>query len=173
MLKKFAEKISCLSRRIGTIAALLILPLIILIVYATCKRYFLDSMPSWGYEVPIFIYGIFFLIGGVLCQVGGKHVNVDILPKYVPKRWQRRLNTLSNIMIAAACFVVAYYASEWAYEATLINERSVHQTDFNPTVWWFKWFVPVSFLLVALQSIANIILPPINTEESSLPKEDK
>ncbi len=173
MLKNFAEKISCLSRHIGNIATSLILPLIILIVYATCKRYFLDSMPSWGYEVPIFIYGIFFLLGGILCQVNGKHVNVDILPKYVPKRWQKRLNILSNIMIATACFTMAYYASEWSYESTLINERSVHQTDFNPTVWWFKWFVPFSFLLVALQSVANIILPPINTEESSLPKEGK
>ena len=102
MLKNFAEKISCLSRHIGNIATSLILPLIILIVYATCKRYFLDSMPSWGYEVPIFIYGIFFLLGGILCQVNGKHVNVDILPKYVPKRWQKRLNILSNIMIATA-----------------------------------------------------------------------
>lgn len=173
MLKIFAEKISNLSRNIGNIAALLILPLIILIVYATSKRYFFDSMPSWGYEVPIFIYGIFFLMGGILCQLKGKHVNVDILPKYVSPKWQRRLCVISNVMIAIACFTVAYYASKWAYESTLINERSVHQTDFNPTVWWFKWFVPVSFLLIALQSIANIILPPPDSDDLKPLKEDK
>ena len=166
LTNKIAEKVSCLSRCIGNAAAILILPLIVLIIYSTCKRYFFNNMPSWGYEVPIFIYGISFLLGGILCQVNGKHVNVDILPKYVSIKWQKRLNVFSNIMIAVACFIIACYASEWAYEATLLNERSVHQTDFNPTNWWFKWFVPIAFFLVALQSIANIILPITNVEKS-------
>lgn len=169
MLKIIAVKVSRVSKFLGNIAALLILPLVVLIVYATCKRYFFSSMPSWGYEIPIFMYGIFFLIGGILCQVNNKHVNVDILPKYISGKSQKRLSMFSNIIIAAACLTVTYYASEWAYESTLINERSVHQTDFNPTVWWFKWFVPISFFFVALQSIANVILPVGN--DSS--KEDK
>lgn len=159
MLKKLAAKVSCLSRFLGNSAALLILPLVVLIIYATFKRYFFKSMPSWGYEIPIFMYGIFFLIGGVLCQLNNKHVNVDILPKYISKKSQKKLSMFSNILVAGACLLVACYASEWAFESTLINERSVHQTDFNPTVWWFKWFVPISFFLVALQSIANVILP--------------
>lgn len=159
MLKNLAEKISCLSKFLGNIFALLILPLVVMIIYAAIKRYFFKSMPSWGYEIPIFFYGIFFLIGGTFCQLNNKHVNVDILPKYVSEKSQKRLRILSNVLIAVACLTVAYYASEWAYESTLINERSVHQTDFNPTVWWFKWFVPISFLLIALQSIANVILP--------------
>lgn len=112
LTNKIAEKVSCLSRCIGNAAAILILPLIVLIIYSTCKRYFFNNMPSWGYEVPIFIYGISFLLGGILCQVNGKHVNVDILPKYVSIKWQKRLNVFSNIMIAVACFIIACYASE-------------------------------------------------------------
>ncbi|MEG1824164.1 MAG: TRAP transporter small permease [Cloacibacillus sp.] len=170
MLKKFAMQFNRISKYLGDITALIILPLIGLIIYAACKRYFFDSMPSWGYEIPIFIYGMFFLVGGIYCQLNNKHVNVDILPKYVSLKWQTRLQTLSNLLIAGGCLVVAYYASGWAYESMLINERSVHQTDFNPTIWWFKLFVPFSFFFVAIQSIVNIVLP---LTKDSLPSKEE
>lgn len=165
MLDKTIAKTTETLRHLGHFSALLILPLVLLIIYATCKRYFLGNMPSWGYEIPIFLYGIFFLIGGILCQINDKHVNVDILPKYVSVKAHNRLILFSNLVIIAACLMVAYHATSWAYESTLINERSVHQTDFNPSIWWFKWFVPLSFFLVAVQAAVNTL--SLLTKDSS------
>lgn len=165
MIVKIITKTTETFKSLGYFSALLILPLVFLIIYATCKRYFWGNMPSWGYEIPIFLYGIFFLIGGILCQINDKHVNVDILPKYVSVKTHNKLMIFSNLVIVASCLMVAYHASSWAYESTLLNERSVHQTDFNPSIWWFKWFVPISFFGVAVQATVNTL--SILTRDSS------
>ncbi|MEG1544182.1 MAG: TRAP transporter small permease [Tannerellaceae bacterium] len=169
-MKEAHAFITELSEKIGNISSLLILPMIILIIYSTIKRYFFKDMPSWGYEIPIFIYGIHFLLGGIVCQAKNKHVNVDILPKYISKKAQRRLVAFANFLIASICIILAYYSVFWAYDSFLINEKSVHQTNFNPSVWWFKCFVPFSFFAIAIQSIANIrkVCTLNNTTEGDL-----
>lgn len=153
-LSKMIDKMSCV---VGSLDGCLMIPLIVLIAYATCKRYFFNNMPSWGYDVPIFLYGIHFMLGGAYTHYGNKHVNVDILTKYVSPKVQIFLRVLSELVIASCCLAVFVYSSGWAWESTLINEKSVHQTQFNPSIWWFKWLVPVSFLFTGLQAISNIV----------------
>jgi TRAP-type mannitol/chloroaromatic compound transport system permease small subunit len=44
-----------------------------------------------------------------------------------------------------------------AWQSTLILERSIHQSAFNPQIWWFKWVIPISAALVLLQSFGELI----------------
>jgi len=161
---RIVDKISC---TVGRLDSYVVLPMIFLIAYATCKRYFFSNMPGWGYDIPIFLYGAHFMLGGAWTQYSGKHVNVDIINKFVSEKTQRRLSAFSNCVVFLACLVVVVYSTGWAWESTLINEKSVHQTQFNPSIWWFKWFVPVSFLFVALQSLSNVIKLISNKSSSS------
>ena len=146
-----------LSVLLGRIAAYLLFPLVLAVAYSSFKRYFLGSMPTWGYEVPIFLYGISFMLGGAYCLMHEKHVNVDILPKYLSPSNQKRLSVVTNVLIMISCAVIGYYAVWWAWDSTLLRERSVHQTEFNPEIWWFKWIIPISFIAIAIQALQNIL----------------
>lgn len=152
-LSRYIDKITAF---VGRWDGYIVVPMFFLIAYATCKRYFFNEMPGWGYDVPIFLYGIHFMLGGAWTMQGEKHVNVDIINKFIPEKWRKHLATFSDIIVLTSCLFIVFHGTGWAWESTLINEKSVQQTLFNPSIWWFKWLVPISFLLVALQALSNI-----------------
>ena len=39
----------------------------------------------------------------------------------------------------------------------MMLERSTHQTPFNPHVWWYRWIIPISCLLLSYQSIRDMV----------------
>lgn len=153
----FLKLIDSISNCLGKIAAFLILPMIMFVVYSSFKRYIVGSMPVWGYEVPIFLYGVSSILGGCYCHKNKKHVNIDIISKYLSSAQYRKLSVLSELVVFTCCFIVAYYAVSWAWDSTLLRERSIHQTEFNPEIWWFKWMIPVGFFSIALQALRNIL----------------
>jgi TRAP-type C4-dicarboxylate transport system permease small subunit len=52
---------------------------------------------------------------------------------------------------------LVWLGSKWAWEATRTFERSIHQTAFNPPIWWFKWVVPISAGMIAIQAMTNLV----------------
>ncbi len=53
--------------------------------------------------------------------------------------------------------VLIYISVPNAYRSTLMGERSILQTPFNPYVWWFRWIIPLSGVFIVWQNIVNII----------------
>ena len=60
-------------------------------------------------------------------------------------------------MVIAVCALVIWIGTRSAWMSTLRMERSPLQTPFDPQIWWFKWFIPLSAALIALQSLAEIV----------------
>lgn len=144
-------------RRIGRLVSLLILPLIAIIVYSALKSYFFKAPPSWTFEMSIFIFGSFFMLGAAYCHLEKGHVAVDIINNYLPPRWQKVQCIFSESVILFVAVVIIYVSVPAAWRATLMGERSILQTPFNPYVWWFRWIIPISCLLIAYQTIADLI----------------
>ena len=46
----------------------------------------------------------------------------------------------------------------------------MHQTAFNPPIWWLKWFIPISAGLVALQAIADLLKEIIKKDLKTVAK---
>ena len=55
------EQLAIFRRR--QVGLILILPLIVEIVYSTLKSFLLNDTPIWSFEVTIFLYGTFFMLG--------------------------------------------------------------------------------------------------------------
>jgi TRAP-type mannitol/chloroaromatic compound transport system permease small subunit len=97
------------------------------------------------------------MLSGAYCLKLKAHVNVDILPQYLPVFGQRILELLSSIVIIIVCLTLVFHGYKMAWQSTLILERSIHQSAFNPQIWWFKWVIPISAALVLLQSFGELI----------------
>ncbi len=55
-------------QRFGKLVSLLILPLIVGIVYSSLKSYIYNETPIWTFEVSLFLYGSFFMLGSAYCH---------------------------------------------------------------------------------------------------------
>jgi len=50
------------------------------------------------------------LIGAMVATRQGKHINIDILTRYVSEKGKAMINALANLFTAIVCAVVAYYS---------------------------------------------------------------
>ena len=153
--------------KLGKVISLLILPLIAIIVYSALKSYFFKSPPSWTFEMSIFFFGSFFMLGAAYCHMMKGHVSVDIINTYLPPKWQKVQGIFSESVILFVACVIIYVSIPAAYRATVMGERSILQTPFNPYVWWFRWIIPISCALIAYQNLRNIFSIIVNKSERS------
>lgn len=79
------QKISDYS---GKFISILIFPLIIVVVYTVIMRYVFHMPPNWGFEVSLFLYGIFIMMGDSYCLKLKAHVTVDVVPKMLKPKEQ-------------------------------------------------------------------------------------
>ena len=148
------DKISYWS---GKISSFLIIPLTLVICYTIVMRKFFSSAPDWGFEVPIFLYGMGIMIAGAeVLRVKG-HISVDVIPRLLPAKAQVILKIFSSAVIIIVCLFMAWQGYNSALSSTLINEHSSHQSSFNPPIWWFRWFIPLAAVLVLLQAIRQLV----------------
>jgi len=148
--------IEALSSFMGKLAGFLMIPLTLVIVYTVVLRRFFSNAPDWGFEVPIFLFGMMILLSGAdTLRVKG-HIAVDIILKYVSEQWGKILVTFGLLIVLFVSAFLVFKGMDSAVESTKIMERSSHQSSFNPQIWWFKWFIPIGGLLIWLQAWAEI-----------------
>ncbi|MDD4586077.1 MULTISPECIES: TRAP transporter small permease [Aminobacterium] len=147
---------SPLMEKINKLLAYLTLPLAVVIVYSAFMRYVFHNMPDWSFEISLFMFGIQAIMGGAYCHARKKHVSVDILEKYLSPKGKIRLEIVSECVILFVCIILIYISVPWAWQSFMIGEKSMHQTAFNPSIWWFKTVVPVGTLLLMVQSFRNL-----------------
>jgi len=166
-MQRLIENVEKISDWSGKLAAVMIVPMTLIIVYTAFMRYVVHATPNWGFELSIFAYGIHFIFGGAYTLKDNSHVNVDILLQRLPIKSKLRkfLEMLGIVVTFSVCIVIVWLGSKYAWQSTKIMEHSIHQTAFNPPIWWFKWFIPVSAGLVALQAIANFLKKIMNKGE--------
>lgn len=141
----------------GKVAAVMIFPMMLVIVYVSIMRYFFKNTPLWGFEMSLFPFGILIILGGAYTLKEKAHVSVDILPRYLTIKGQKILEIFSMIIILAVCIIIFWLGIKHSWQSIRIGERSIHQTAFNPPIWWFKCFIPISAGLVSLQTITNLL----------------
>ncbi len=156
-MQKFMAFADKLSMSTGVWTSYLVLPMIGVIVYTALLRYIFDIAVDWGFEISIFVYGVHCLLGGGYAMLLKAHIAVDMIPRRLPVRVQKYILIFSFIIVIAVCSVMVWMGSIWAWKSTMIWERSIHQTVFNPPIWWFKWVVPVSAALIVIQALADMM----------------
>ena len=156
-MDSFLRAIDRLNDVIGKILALLIIPMILVVLYAAIMRYAFNAAVNWGFEIALFAFGIHCILGGGYTMLHNGHVNVDILTARLPYKWGLVISLLGKLTAVFVVAIILYLGIGWAYKSTLILEHSIHGTEFNPPIWWYKWTVPLSAFLILLQCIAQII----------------
>lgn len=93
-------------------------------------------------------------LGAALATSGERHINIDILTRYLPERLKGGVATLSNIFAASVCFLL-FRASLTFIRFEIDNKNIVFA---NIPSWFAEIIIPVGFGLLTFHFIIRAIL---------------
>lgn len=137
-------------RRVGALAedVLLIVMLTVMIGLAALQifmRNIFDTGFIWADELLRIQVLWIALLGAVAASRDDNHVNIDLLTRFLPGRWQPATKVIVDLFTAVVCALVAWQAArfvqmEHAYGSTVLG---------NFPAWIVQSILPVGFAIVA------------------------
>jgi TRAP-type mannitol/chloroaromatic compound transport system permease small subunit len=158
-LEKFLKTIDKISEWSGRIFIWLIIPLTALVVFEVISRRIFDSPHIWAPEITDFIYGPYFMLVAAYTLRYKGHVAIDIR---LSPRTQGILDIFTYLVFFLPfCIIVFYQGIIYAQTSWLIHETS--GSAALPVIPEIKTVIPVTFALLLLQGVANLIRSIIQT----------
>jgi TRAP-type C4-dicarboxylate transport system permease small subunit len=137
-------------RRAGSLAedALLIVMLTVMIALAALQifmRNIFDTGFVWADELLRIQVLWIALLGAVAASRDDNHVNIDLLTRFLPGRWQQGTKVMVDLFTALICALIAWESTrfvqmEQAYGSTVLG---------NFPAWIVQSILPVGFAIIA------------------------
>jgi TRAP-type mannitol/chloroaromatic compound transport system permease small subunit len=150
----FVKKVDKLITDIATLSRYLVLVTVTANFLLAFTRYVLRMPNMWFFFISTWSMGLLCLLGAAYTLRTGGHISIDIL--YLKVRSQTVRQVLDYLALASVliCSVVLLYvASSAAWYSTFINEADETYVLIKPPIWWYKWFLVVSVVLLIVESL--------------------
>jgi len=119
-----------------------------LVVLQFFTRYVLNDSYAWTEELGIYCLICVVFIGSAMCVRVCRHIQVDFLYRYLPKKIGRALATLVDVL-RSAFFLYAIWLT-YRY-ITLIGYEPMAMLFWNKA--YVYWMVLIGFVMMALRSL--------------------
>jgi len=154
-LDTFIRGVREASRAAGVAAALMIGLAVLVICDMVVERYVFGRTTIWQIDVVTYaIVGATFIGSAYVLMYRG-HVNVDILPMWLPPRGRFWLAVFTTVISMAFCLALLVVTSRYWYEAYSQNWRS--NTVWRARLWIPYLAMPAGLGLLVLQYAAELI----------------
>ena len=156
-MQKVLSLIDRVTGCIGVIAAWLVVPLVLATAYEVFTRYALNAPTVWAFEIGYMMMGSHFLLGAAYALREGSHVRVDLLDGHVSPRVTAAISVVGYVflllpfMLWLSWGMWDHFATAWAK-----NETSGH-SSWNPVVWPYRLVFLISFCVLTLQIVGEVI----------------
>lgn len=129
---------------------------VLILINEVFLRYVLNAPTIWAHETTIFLCGIAFLYGGLLCAARDRHIRVVLLYDALPPFARRAMDVVISLACAAA-------SAMFAWAAWLMVQRAAFRPDGSfslersGSAWdpvfpgLLKVFLLVTLIVMALQ----------------------
>ena len=145
--------------RLSTLAGFVASGMIVLAVAITCQmiwvRFVLNQSTVWQTEMVIYLMVAATLVGLPYVQRLRGHVNVDLVPMVLSPGGRRLLAWIVAIGVLAVAGIISFYGAEFWYVAWKRGWKS--ETVWEVRLWIPYLAVPVGFILLALQYLADLL----------------
>jgi TRAP-type C4-dicarboxylate transport system permease small subunit len=151
----FITSVRRLSQLCGIVSALTLAAGVLVVCQMVAMRYLLDQSTVWQTEFTVYSIVGATLIGSPYVLLRRGHVNVDLLPLYLPHRARLALAFLASFLALAFCAVLSYSGAELWLDAWRGNWKT-------SSVWalplWIAYApIPLGIGLLCLQYLADIL----------------
>jgi len=93
-------------------------------------------------------------LGAALATSGERHINIDILTRYLPKRLNGAVAALSDVFAAVVCFLL-FRASLTFIQFEITNNNTIFSEIPS---WYAQIIIPVGYGLLAFHFIVRAVL---------------
>ena len=112
-------------------------------------RNFFDMGLSWGDQTLRILVLWVTLMGAVAASRENKHINIDVLLRFLSRRGRAMSQVVVGLFTAFVCGVVAFYAGRFVY----LDYEAGAKVYGNLPVWIVEIILPVGFTLIAIRYI--------------------
>lgn len=151
---KIADSISEWS---GKAVSWLFLVLCATVAYDLFARRITGKSTDWAFDLNYMIYGTNFMIAGAYTLLHNGHVRVDVLFDSFSVKTKARLEIFFYLvfMLPMCLFLLS---STWLDFSYSFEAREVSiQSAWHPAIWPYKFVMPLTFALMLLQSVSELI----------------
>lgn len=151
----YIRVVNFLSRVAGVASAFLIGAAVLVICDIVVERYILNLTTIWQLDVVTYSVVAATFVGSAYVLMTKGHVNVEILPLYVPGRARYWLALGTMLLGLAFCVVLWVLCTQFFYEAWSEGWRS--NTVWRARLWIPYLSMPVGLGLLVLQYVAELL----------------
>lgn len=156
LLLKFADGVDRLTEHIGQWLKWLVLLSSLISAGNALVRYTLHTSSNGWLEIQWYMFGAMFLLGAGYALKHEEHVRVDVLFSMMSPRMQAWVDVFGTIFFLMPMAVLI----AWLSIPMVVNSIGINEMSSDPgglLRWPIKAVIPIGFLLLALQGLAEIV----------------
>jgi len=155
-LLQLAYFIDLCNRQIGRASIWLILGTVLLSAFTATLRYLFDWGSNAMIEAQWFLFGLVFLFCAPWTLQEQGHVRVDIIYTRLSTHWRAIIDIIGGLFfLLPVCILISIDAWDYFLLSFQQNESSMNPGGL---LWWpMKLAIPIAFILLGAQGIAEII----------------
>jgi TRAP-type mannitol/chloroaromatic compound transport system permease small subunit len=151
-----ATRIDAFTDLVGRIAAWTVFALVLVMAGNVLARYGFATGSVWAQELEWHLMAPIALFGAAYAMRHGEHVRVDVLYAGFSPRGKAAADLIGSLLCLIVCLLVVALALPYVAQSFANSEGSANPGGI-PFRWALKALIPISFLLVALQCVADTI----------------
>ncbi len=144
-----------LSLLISNIFMMLIVPLIGVMLFEACARYFFDAPTVWGPQFSMMLFGIYIVFAGVTSVLDKVQVGVDFFTSRLSKRTRAGLDCVTYIF--SLVFFTALLVKSFSYGLESIEMREISTSAWGQPVYHFKMLLAIGVFFTFLQTVSEFL----------------
>jgi TRAP-type mannitol/chloroaromatic compound transport system permease small subunit len=144
-----------LNAKFAWIVAFLICPMLFIMVWEIVMRYFFNSPSHWAYEISLFVFGAYVVLGGAYTHLTGSHVNVDIIWGQLSLRGRAILDVITCVFAFLFLGVLFWVSLQITINSWQIGETTM--SHWKPIYYPLRTTLPVGCFLFLTQVLAKLI----------------
>ena len=145
----FSKSIFILHKTEDVIIVSLLSSMLGLAVFQIILRNFFQSGIQWGEPFLRILVLWLGLIGAMIASRNDRHINIDLLSKYLPEKIATFNKIFCRAFTAVICAIVSYYS----FVFVLLEKESGDMAFSNIPLWVCESIIPISFAVISLRYI--------------------
>jgi TRAP-type mannitol/chloroaromatic compound transport system permease small subunit len=129
--------------------------MLFIMVWEIVMRYFLNSPSHWAYEISLFIFGAYIVLGGAYTYLTGGHINVDIFWGKLSPRGRAITDVFTSVFAFLYLGVLFWVSLEITINSWQIGETTM--SHWKPIYYPLRTTLPVGCFLFLMQVVAQLI----------------
>jgi TRAP-type mannitol/chloroaromatic compound transport system permease small subunit len=140
---------------IGRATSWLALAIVLLMATNVVLRYLFSYGSVWSQELEWHLLAPLILFAIAYAMQKGEHVRVDVAYTHFSPRAKAAVNVLAALLCLAISVFIVILSVKYVQQSFVINEQSADPGGL-PYRWALKALIPLGFVLLAVQSVAEV-----------------